>query len=306
MTERVSEQAVLLGSRQSLVGIITREVTSAPANQPAVVILNTGIVHRVGHHRMYVTMARALAQSGLMVLRFDFSGIGDSDPRIDGLSPLESCMADIKEALDWLERERGVSQIILAGLCSGADHAILYGHTDPRVKGLVLMDPSMPATARYYLQYIPKRMTRLRNWGSVLSGRSRIARMWLEQALYTLRPRWRAGQVTLRDLQFRAYLGECYQNSVDHGIQMLAVLTGDLTRQTYRRQMLDAFPKVSFGTQLQLELFPGSDHTFSREADRTRLLALILGWIDRVHNQAGPQAPGDAEDHGRVGRRAAS
>jgi len=141
MTQKISEQTVLLGRRQSLVGIVARAVTGAPPDNPAVIILNTGIIHRVGHHRMYVTMSRALAAAGHTVLRFDFSGIGDSDPRTDGLAPVESCLADIKDAIDWLERDREVSRVILIGLCSGADYAILYGHTDARVVALVLMDP---------------------------------------------------------------------------------------------------------------------------------------------------------------------
>ena len=47
------EQAVLLG-RHSLVGIVTRPPPARQKDEPVVVILNTGIVHRVGHHRMYV------------------------------------------------------------------------------------------------------------------------------------------------------------------------------------------------------------------------------------------------------------
>ena len=54
MNQKISEQAVLFGGRTSLVGIVTRVVSAAPAVRPAIVILNTGIIHRVGHHRMFV------------------------------------------------------------------------------------------------------------------------------------------------------------------------------------------------------------------------------------------------------------
>ena len=283
MTQKISEQTVLLGRRQSLVGIVARAVTGTPPDNPAVIILNTGIIHRVGHHRMYVTMSRALAAAGHTVLRFDFSGIGDSDPRTDGLAPVESCLADIKDAIDWLERDREVSRVILIGLCSGADYAILYGHTDARVVALVLMDPSIPATARYYLHIIIRRLMRLRAWNRVVTGRSRILRMWLEHLSYALRPKGKYGQITLQNLKFHSYLEQCYQGAVDRRIEMLAVLTEDSTRQTYRMQMIDAFPNVSFGNQLKLELFSGSDHSFSREADRSRLNQLILGWINSMN-----------------------
>jgi pimeloyl-ACP methyl ester carboxylesterase len=280
MIQKISEQAVLLGRQQSLVGILTRALDSASRDNPAVVILNTGIIHRVGHHRMYVTMSRSLARAGYTVLRFDFSGIGDSNSRVEELSPVESCLADIKDALDWLEREYQVSRIILVGLCSGADHAVLYGHGDARVVALVLMDPTIPATARYYLHYITRRLTRLRSWTNVVAGRSRILKVWTRQLLNVMRPGSRSRQVTLQDLPSHPYLERSYQSCVDRGIHMLAIFTEDTTRQSYQGQMLDAFPNVSFGDQLKTEFFRGSDHIFTLKADRARLIPLIFGWVD--------------------------
>src|SRR5262249_3302852 len=136
------EQTLLLGARRTLVGIVTRP-TANPLATAALVILNTGIVHRVGHHRMYVTLARELASCGHTVVPFDFSGVGDSAPRNDRLSPLAGALADVRDALDSLQASHKLSQFILMGLCSGADHAALYSHTDPRVVGLILMDPTL-------------------------------------------------------------------------------------------------------------------------------------------------------------------
>jgi hypothetical protein len=66
---------------------------------------------------------------------------------------------------------------------------------------------------------------------------------------------------------------------------MLAAFTGESTRQTYREQMLDAFPNVHFGDQLQLAFFPDSDHVFSRETDRADLTRLILHWAEHARFQ---------------------
>lgn len=279
MNDGISDRAVLLGRRKSLVGILTQGASSGRANGPVIVILNTGIVHRIGHHRIYVTMARALARAGYTVLRFDFSGIGDSEPRCDGLPPLEGCLGDIKEALDWLEANCQASRIVLVGMCSGADHAVLYGHSDPRVVALVLMDPSVPATARYYVSYIGQRLTRLRSWLNVGTGRSRAVRIWAKQALYALRSGQAAQGPALRDQQIRIRAEQVYQASVDRGMKMLAVFTGDSTRQSYRDQIFDAFPNVTFGKQLQLEYFRDSDHTFMSADSRSKLIPLVLEWI---------------------------
>jgi len=280
MSARFTERAILLGRRRSLVGILTRPVTAARTDDPAIVILNTGITHRVGHHRMYVRMSRAMAGAGRTVLRFDFAGIGDSEQNTEALSTLDSNMADIADALDWLERDCQVSRVILVGLCSGSDNAVLYGYRDPRVVGLVLMDPSIPPTARYYFHYIAQRLTRLRHWISVATGRSGLVRMLIAQFMHRVRPARPADEIAADGVQFSPHLARSYQRSVEHGIQMLAVFALGTSRQTYREQMIDAFPNVSFKDHLKLEAFPDSDHLFTQEKDRSRLTNLIFEWLD--------------------------
>jgi pimeloyl-ACP methyl ester carboxylesterase len=279
MTQRLSEQAVLFGSRASLVGIFTRPAVPPAAALPTLLVLNTGIIHRVGHHRMYVTLSRRLAAAGYPVLRFDLSGIGDSDPRRDNLSPLDSAMADIGEALDWLEQTSQARRIVLMGLCSGADHAVLYGHTDDRIEGLILLDPSIPPTLRHYLHFVAPRLIRLHSWIDVMTGRSRTFRMWINQALRAVLPGRSPLHPTGLTLVQRGALERHYQSSVDKGIRMLAVFTEERTRQTYREQMIEALPNVRFGDRLELQFLAGSDHTFILEADRRRLMALILRWL---------------------------
>ena len=83
------ERALTFGPDGGLVGILTEpDPDVARANAPAHVILNSGILHRVGASRLYVQTARSLAEDGITSLRFDFSGIGDSEVRKDSL-PIE-------------------------------------------------------------------------------------------------------------------------------------------------------------------------------------------------------------------------
>ena len=262
--EQISETAVLLGQQKAMVGIVTQPVaTELRADRPAILILNTGIIHRVGHNRMYVNLSRALAQVGYVVLRFDLSGIGDSESRGDGLQPLDAALADIRDAIDWLEGARQAEKVIICGLCSGADHAVLYGYTDPRVVGLVLMDPSIPPTARYYLGYIRRRLMRLRSWANVALGRSISARRWLKDVAIAFGFKAPPGTPRLSDRKVRQYLERVYQESIAHGIQFLVVFTAvEDTRQNYREQLFDAFPNLTFGDQLRLEFFEQANHTF--------------------------------------------
>ena len=183
--------------------------------------------------------------------------------------------------MDSLEGEGHASRFILIGLCSGADHGVLYGYQDSRVVGLVLMDPSIPRTPRYYVHYIAQRLTSLRNWSSVATGRSGLLRMLTAQLLRRLRP-GRPQAITLDNLPLSPHLAQCYKRSVERGMQMLAVFTRSSPRHTYRRQMIDAFPEVSFDNRLKLESFPHSDHLFVSEKDRSGLTRVILDWLNSI------------------------
>ncbi len=279
LTEDCTEQALLLGKQRSLVAVIAGPRVPPAIPLPAVVILNTGIVHRVGHNRMYVTLSRLLAARGRIVVRFDQSGIGDSAPRSDQLPPLAAGLADIREVLDSVAKSHAVANFVLIGLCAGADQAVLYGHTDPRVVGLVIMDPTIPPTPRYYLHYVLRRLRYLRSWISVLTGRSGLLQLAATHLMHRVRPKVEARPLSLNNLQFSPYLAQCYAATASRGLKVLAALTSLSPRHAYDSQLLDAFPDVSAAGTLQMQYFASADHVFSDPQDRARLFRVIIDWV---------------------------
>jgi pimeloyl-ACP methyl ester carboxylesterase len=293
LMERVVEQALLLGPRKSLVGVVTPASAQAMvAEAPFVVILNAGIIHRVGPNRMHVLLARALAAAGFGVLRVDLSGLGDSEARDDALPPLDATMADIREILDMLEATRGVRRVVLVGLCSGADHSIIYAGGDERVVGVALMDPSIPRTLGYYVHHYGHRALGLRAWLNLMLGRHPVWRALKRRLRGTPGEAHAEGEArgpSLEDPKVRAFLQNAYGRALGNGVQMLAVLTADRQRQhNYRRQLLDAFPQLSFGPQLWLEYFKECDHTFSSAANRARLIGLVEAWMKATRFRSPP------------------
>lgn len=277
------EQVALLGRDSSLVSIIARPTAAAVGDRPAVVILNTGIIHRVGHHRMYVAMARTLAAAGHTVVRFDFSGIGDSPPAKDRMPPLAACVGQIGEVIDSIARTYDTKRYILIGLCSGADHAIMHAFKDERVVALVLMDPTLPPTLRYYFHYLLQRLPRARSWLSVASGNSGLLRMAATHLTRLLKAEGKSAEtLTLQNLQFSPHLAQCYRVAAQRRVKILAVFTCVSPRHTYPHQMLDAFPETGSGGGLRLEYFPESDHQFSPPWARSRLLRVIADWMESV------------------------
>jgi len=281
MTGAFHELAVQFGRSASLIGILSRPPSELQIRRPAVVILNTGIAHRVGHHRMYVTMARDLAALGHLVFRFDLSGIGDSASRGDGLSPIEAHQTDVSEALDWLTANLNVNEAVLIGLCSGADLALSCGYSDKRVVGLALLDPTIPPTARFYAHYIRRRLIQLRSWSSFVSGRGRI---WEElvsgrvKSVFGATPALPSSAV---DDRIRKELEQLYMKSLDRNLKLLIVMTGGPWegRQSYREQIFEALPNVPLRGRVSVEHFRDADHTFTPKGARVRLQELILGWI---------------------------
>src|SRR5215471_10633060 len=98
----LNEDAVLFGAQRSLVGIVSHPADFDPA-RPAVLLLNAGLMHRAGPYGVYVKLARQLASLGFLVLRFDFSGVGDSPRRLDGVPQNRAHPLETKEAMDYLE-----------------------------------------------------------------------------------------------------------------------------------------------------------------------------------------------------------
>lgn len=135
----MKEEAVLFGVGADLVGIVTDPNEPAPG-LPAFVFLDAGVTHRIGPSRLHVRLARELAAAGHVVLRFDFSGLGDSSRRSDDLPVAESVIAETREAMDTLEKARGVRQFVLIGICSGATISYLTSKEDDRVVAVALIN----------------------------------------------------------------------------------------------------------------------------------------------------------------------
>jgi pimeloyl-ACP methyl ester carboxylesterase len=116
----------------------------------AILLLNAGLKMRVGPHRIYSRMADCFAELGYTVLRFDFAGLGDSEGEVTekqtadfyGSMQAGRYVADTIAAMDWLQRTRGVSRFVAAGLCGGAITALLAAETDPRI--IALLGLGMP------------------------------------------------------------------------------------------------------------------------------------------------------------------
>jgi exosortase A-associated hydrolase 1 len=160
---------------ESCVGVLTAPGGGRATPPIGVVIVVGGPQYRVGSHRQFALLARALARAGIPVLRFDYRGMGDSD---GDARTFEHVDADIRAAVDAFERLTGASSVVLWGLCDGASASMMYAAQDARVAGIVAVNPwaRTRATARaarlrhYYVQRLLSREF----WIRLASGKVRV------------------------------------------------------------------------------------------------------------------------------------
>lgn len=137
----IVEEALRFGDGGRLFGVICRP-RAVREGAPAVVIVNVGRNAHIGWRRISVDTARALARKGVVALRFDLGGIGESVER-DGqpgqLLYTDWPQLEVTEAIDLL-RARNVGAVTLAGVCSGAYIALQGAIADGRVSGLVAIN----------------------------------------------------------------------------------------------------------------------------------------------------------------------
>ncbi len=278
----VHERVLRLGSEGHLVAIATDP--PAPLAAPGVIFLNAGVLHRVGPHRLHVLLARRLAAAGFAAVRMDLSGIGDSSPVPSGMSFRASSVADVRAAMDGLGSDGTGARFVLFGLCSGADNALATAIADPRVAGLVLIDPPAYATPQ---------------------ARWRRRRLSLRDPAYLLSLPRRAAQAVARrirrDWSALAVRGETHANAapapgrqppplpeyrrdllalVERGVRILAIYSGVMgDRYNAQGQFHEFLPELR--GRIELAWFPHANHTFTERAAQAELADTVMAWIEK-------------------------
>jgi len=138
----VEEQAHRFGDGARLFGITSASFGVRP--QKALLLLNSGGIHRIGLGSLYVKLARRLAARGWLVLRYDASGIGDSlshPGAEENVVYSPHAVADLRAAIDFLRARYDLRRIEAIGLCSGAYHAFKGAVSGLPLTGIVVANP---------------------------------------------------------------------------------------------------------------------------------------------------------------------
>ena len=165
----MSEQYIEISTPDAALSAIIHP-GSAPVG---VLIVVGGPQYRVGSHRQFVKLSRALAEHNIPSLRLDTRGMGDSS---GAKAAFYSQTADINAAIDaFFSANKSIKQIVLWGLCDAASAILIkLNQHDPRIAGVVLLNPwvrQQQSHAQTMLKhYYLKRLLSKAFWRKLLGG----------------------------------------------------------------------------------------------------------------------------------------
>jgi dienelactone hydrolase len=268
------EQSCEFGPALNLVGVLTDPpADTVRQDSPIVIMLNAGLLHRVGPHRMSVELARRFAEHGIRSLRFDISGRGDSDSSRISESDESSVLSDIADAMSFLEQRYQVRKFVLLGLCAGSDNSHAVAVRDPRVAGIVHLDGHGYWTRRSYMQHYVPRMSRPQAWVN-----------FTRRSLFGETPQEDVDRVSVEQLHRKPFDPKAevereVQSLVDRGTQLLYIYTGGVARYyNYAEQFFDMFEGLNPRGLIEVEHYPNADHTYTFPEDRERMFARVIDW----------------------------
>lgn len=286
-----TERAVTFAcARETLLGILA--VPEQPATVGVVIVVG-GPQYRVGSHRQFLLLSRALAAAGYPVLRFDYRGMGESTGE---LRDFETVNEDIAAAISAFQLNcPQVERIVLWGLCDAASANLLYWDAaqDGRVSGLVLLNPwvrSEATLARAHIKhYYGQRLLQADFWRKLLSGKLGLGRA-IGGFLASLKSARRKGSGTVREDALP------FQKKMERGLgsfpgRILLILSGnDYTAKEFigALESNPVWAKAFTNSRISRLDVENADHTFSTAEWRQQVELATLTWLREGYGKECP------------------
>lgn len=286
---------------ERLRGVLCTPDDWRPTEDLVVLLANSGSVHHVGPHRLYVELARKLAEVGVASLRLDLRNLGDSVfEAADENHPYpRTAVADIRRGCEWLAEARSARRIVLGGLCSGA-HASFHAGAQidlPQVEGVLLMNPltfewrdGMPlgtpryeATAQDAVQYA-QAVRDPRRWVRLLTGRADlgyVTRFAVNFVRLRVRKAYLEGLALVR-LRERNLLERGLLSLTRHDRSVLFVFSEfDPGRGLLFGDAPFVIRRMLRRGQAEILVVGGADHTFSKRPWRREVIDRLCDRLGR-------------------------
>ncbi len=267
-------------STEQLVGIIH------PAKgKKGVLIIVGGPQYRVGSHRQFILLARDLAKQGIPVMRFDYSGMGDSDGEMVDFQTVDQ---DIEAAIKAFKTRQELDSISLWGLCDGASAALFYAHQNPLINGLILLNPwirtqqseALAMVKYYYLSRIFSRSL----WLKVIKGELGLPQLKIFfSTIFSVLNKNKKPNTENKKADKVLSLPEKMLDGLEQFKgRVLVILSGDDLVAGEFRDLLKSeksWMRILEQPHNQIHHMPSANHTFSSQKWRTEVTDLTIKFI---------------------------
>lgn len=280
----MKERAIRVGRPVPLIGVVC-EPEKINIAHPAVLIFNSGVMHHIGSCRLSVKLARSFAAQGVLSVRFDFSGIGDSSAR-RGVKPFsETAPIEAGEIMDYLQEKRGIKQFILYGLCSGADAAYETALIDKRVVAYSQIDAYCYKTPLFYYYFYSPKLFEMKRWVNFCR---RSIKKILPQKKSTDNFDGGEGEQYLEAVSYirefppKAEVQAGLKSLIKRGTFMNIIFTAGEDDYGYRNQYKESFSDVDFGDLLDVHYFDTATHIMTHPSHQVLVVKTITQWLTNV------------------------
>ncbi len=245
----------------------------------AVVICHGFIGNKIGMHRIFVKAARTFCDAGYIVLRFDFSGCGDSDGDHSEIT-IDGQVNETLAAIEFLRQSNSqIDKVFLIGHSMGGAVAALTAETVEDLTGLVMWAP----VAKMYDDILG--IVGHRIFDSV----------------------WNSGTENYMGFELGArFLKSLQQNRPLQAVQNFSgpVLiihgTGD-EEISFKNVSLYKETRIRVLLNSDFHLVMGADHTFSNPSWEEEVFRVTLNWIENCKKNCGNVSKNQSSLPGKIG-----
>jgi alpha-beta hydrolase superfamily lysophospholipase len=282
-----TEHPVILRARPLLFGVVTLPA-QGEVRRRGVILLNSGGDHHIGPRRLHVSLARDWAKHGYTVLRMDLAGLGDSAPQPrqprNKIFPIDA-IDDIRIAVELMRSQYGLRDITLAGICSGASHAVRAGMEGLSVNRVLAINPliffwedGVDVTDIQAWEVVQKPAAYLEHIWSIDAWRRLLfgdVSIWRVAQIYMHRPML-AMKSGLRDLargmriRLKNDLASELKDLKARGVRIVFVFSrGDAGMRLL--QLQSGLSEKELSERYCIRMIDGADHEFTRSRARAAL-----------------------------------
>lgn len=268
------DSAIVFGQHDHLVGVwspANDDIAGEP--RTAVIMVTAGMIHHSGPFGLHVELARRFKDAGIASLRLDLSGIGESLAVGASGDSLDRAANEIGQAIDYLAEHFGVENVILFGLCSGADDAIHTATVDRRVTGVIAMDGCGYRTAGYQFyrikdHYLP-RIFSAKKWLGLLSR--------FHRQTNDVPKSMRFGD-DIREFPDRETTQNQLRSLIERRTNVHFIYTGGVSDYYNHASQFNAmFPELVDAPEISHTYFADMDHVAFLCEDRDKLIDHVIG-----------------------------